>query len=92
MDNPTKIAPYERISVDITYYKGELDVLCLPDDIHDLIKKNIPEAKSPYEPEEETPCEPSTMKTDQDMFVEEHFSKSEVELLEQCREKQKQRK
>ena len=51
MDKTIRKAPLARIMVDTPFYKGDIQALCLPDSIYDLIIGNIPLARPADKPD-----------------------------------------
>lgn len=51
IDNTVRRVPVAQITVDTPYFKGETEAQCLPDAIYDLIIGNIPDARSPDDPD-----------------------------------------
>lgn len=47
VDNSVKRTPLAKITIDIPYFTGEVEVLCLQDVIYDLIIGNVPGARAP---------------------------------------------
>jgi len=51
VDNTIRRAPIGKIIVDTPYLRGEVEALCLPDVIYDLIIGNVPGARAPDDPD-----------------------------------------
>ena len=53
VDETTRIAPMARIFISTPYYTGEVEALCLPDALYDLLIDNINGASHPNDPDED---------------------------------------
>ncbi len=66
MDGTLRQFPMATITVDTPYFSGEVDAMCMPNPIHDLIIGNIPGVKPVPDPNwqrERIPCKASAVTT-----------------------------